>query len=395
MEELWNGIADSAQTYGPNLVKAVLVMGAFVIGAYAIKWLIGAAIDKTGLAKKANETAPSSGGKTLGASLADAAYWVVILIGMVQALAIAGATKISDALNGIVTPIMDYLPNIIGAALIFGIMLIIANVVRQALKAILVFADGMPEKFNLSTGPVNISGIAATVASALLVIVGAIMAFDVLAIDSISIPANELLTDIIGIVPKVLAAGVILAVFVLIARFVADLINRVLPSTGVNSAISELGLLKGADTGMTASSIISKVTMFFIVLLGLVAALNVLGIEALTNAVGVILAMGTQIIFGALIIFAGVFVARLVTDAISATGDGATDATAKIVKWAIIILSVILGISRMGLDPTGGEFILEVAKWLVIGGSAAFAIAFGWGGREWAAKQLEEWRSTK
>ena len=392
MEAFWNNLVTQAQTYGPQLVKAVLVMAAFVIGAYIVKWLIAAAIDRTGLAKRANAQAEPAG-TTLGNNLAKAAFWIVILIGLMQSLAIAGATQISNALNGVISPIMDYLPNVIGAVLVFTIFLIIANVVREALKAILVFADGVPEKLNLSGGTVNISGITASVAFGILTIIGAIVAFDVLDIAAISEPTNALLKDIVGIIPNILAASVILAIFVIIARFVSNLIDNVLPGTGVDSAINELGLLKGADAGLTASKVISRVSMFMIVLLGLVSALNVLGIEALTYAMDVVLGMAAQILFGALIIFSGVFIARLVTGAMASTGDGATDVAANVVKWIIIVLSVILGISRMGLDPTGGIFILEVAKWMVIGTAGAFAIAFGWGGREWAARQLEKWRS--
>ena len=390
MDEFWRNTVDQAQAYGPQLIKAALVMIAFIIGAFIVRWLIAAAIDRTGLAKKANASTATSDSKSLGTSLAQAAFWVTILIGLMQALAIAGATQISSALHGVIDPILSYLPNVIGAALIFGIFIIIANVVRETLKAVLVFGDGMPERFGLATGRVNISGIVASVAFAVLVIIGAIMAFDVLAIEAISAPANELLTDIIGIIPNVLAAGVILAIFVLIGRFVANLVLKTLPGTGVDSAVSELGLLKGADGGLTASTVIARVAMFLIVLLGLVAALNALGIESLTYAMNVVLDMGVQ-----LIIFAGVFIAKLVSSAMDSTGAGATDVTARVMKWIIIVLAVILGISRMGLDPTGGVFILEVAKWIVIGGAAAFAIAFGWGGREWAARILESWRSTR
>lgn len=394
MEQMWNNFMAQMEAYGPNILKAALVMIAFVAAAYLVRWLIGAAIDRTGLAKKANETT-TTGSKSLGASLATAAFWIVVLVGLVQSLAIAGATQISRALNGVVNPIMDYLPNVIGAVLLFAIFLIVANVVKHALKAILVFADGLPEQFGLASGTVNVSGITSYVAFSIVTLLGAITAFEVLDIAAISDPANALLNDIIGIIPNILAAGVILAVFVLIARFVADLLRRVLPGTGVDSAVSELGVLKGADAGLTASSISARVAQFLIVLLGVIAALNALGIETLTDAMDVVLEMAAQIIFGALIIFAGVFTARLVTGAMAATGSGASDVAANAVKWIIIVLSVILGISRMGLDPTGGEFILNVAEYLVMGGAAAMALAFGWGGRDWAAKQLENWRSTK
>ena len=185
MDEFWRNTVDQAQAYGPQLIKAALVMIAFIIGAFIVRWLIAAAIDRTGLAKKANASTATSDSKSLGTSLAQAAFWVTILIGLMQALAIAGATQISSALHGVIDPILSYLPNVIGAALIFGIFIIIANVVRETLKAVLVFGDGMPERFGLATGRVNISGIVASVAFAVLVIIGAIMAFDVLAIEDL------------------------------------------------------------------------------------------------------------------------------------------------------------------------------------------------------------------
>ena len=394
MEQFWNNLVVQAQTYGPNLIKAALVMIAFIIAAMIVRWLVSAAIDKTGLAKRAN-TLNTTGGKSLGASLSSAAFWIIILIGLMQSLAIAGATQISDALNRVISPIMAYGDNIIGAILVFGIFLIVANVVKQALSAILVFADGLPEQFRLASGRVNVSGITATIASAFIILIGAITAFDVLNMAAISGPANALLEDIVGILPKLLAAIVILGIFVVVARFVGSLIARVLPGMGLDGAVAELGILKGADSGLTASVVASRVAQFFIVLLGVIAALNALGIDTLTYAMDVVLSMGAQIVFGAVIIFAGVFIARLVTSAMASTGSGATDVAANLVKWIIIILSVILGISRMGLDPTGGVFILEVAQYLVMGGAAAFAIAFGWGGKDWAARQLEAWRASR
>jgi len=394
MEEFWNNLVVQAQTYGPNLIKAALVMIAFIIAAMIVRWLVSAAIDKTGLAKRAN-TLKSTDSKSLGASLSSAAFWIIILVGLMQSLAIAGATQISDALNGVITPIMAYGDNIIGAVLVFGIILIVANVVKQALSGILVFADGLPEQLGLASGPVKVSSITATIASAFIVLIGAITAFDVLDMPAISDPANALLEDIVGILPDLLAAIVILGIFVIVARFVGGLMARVLPGIGLDGAVAELGILKGADSGLTASVIASRVAQFFIVLLGMIAALNALGIPSLSYAMDVVLSMGAQIVFGAVIIFAGVFIARLVTSAMASTGSGATDVAANLVKWILIILSVILGISRMGLDPTGGVFILNVAQYLVMGGAAAFAIAFGWGGKDWAARQLENWRASR
>ena len=131
--------------------------------------MIGKAIDATGLAKKANAAAPK-GKKTLGASLSSAGFWIVMLFGIVQALAQLDATMISEPLTNVLNTIMDYIPKIIGAVIVFGVFMIVANVVKHALGSILELANGLPEKAGLASGPVNVSGIVANVAFGFLAI---------------------------------------------------------------------------------------------------------------------------------------------------------------------------------------------------------------------------------
>ena len=394
MEQLLANMTEQATYYAPKLIAAAIIIVITIIVAMIVRALIAKGIDATGLAKKANTTA-EPGAKSLGFNLGTAAYWVIILIGMIQALTKLDMTTIVDPLNEMLGQIMAYLPKIIAAVIVFGVFMIVANVVRQAIKSVLIFADPMPAKFGLASDNVNVSGITATIASAMIAIIGGIAALKVLDISAISDPAIALLDDVVGVIPNILVAGIIMALFVFIARFVSGLARKTLPNFGVDAAIAELGILKGADKGMTASGLIASAASFFIVLLGLIQALRVLNFEALTSALNIVLEMGGQIAFGAIIIFAGVFLARMITGLMASAGSGATDVAAGLVKWVIIILSVILGISRMGLDPTGGEFILNVAEYFVMGGAAAAAIAFGWGGKDWAAAQLEKLRSSK
>ncbi|MEO9971318.1 MAG: mechanosensitive ion channel [Hyphomonadaceae bacterium] len=394
MEQFIENITDQATYYAPKLIAATIIIVITIIVATLVRTLIAKGIDATGLAKKANNTV-EPGAKTLGFNLGTAAYWVIILIGMIQALTKLDMTTIVDPLNDMLSQILAYLPKIIAAVIVFGVFMIVANVVRQAIKSVLIFADPMPAKFGLATDNVNVSGITATVASAMIAIFGGIAALEVLDISAISDPAIGLLDDIVGVIPNILVAGIILGLFVFIAKFVSGLARKTLPNFGIDAAVAELGVLKGADSGMTASGLIASASSFFIILLGLIQSLKVLNFDALTNALNIVLEMGGQIAFGAVIIFAGVFLARMITGVMASAGSGATDVAAGLVKWVIIILSVILGISRMGLDPTGGEFILNVAEYFIMGGAAAAAIAFGWGGKDWAAAQLEKLRSSK
>jgi len=393
MEQIWNNISEQFTAYGPRVLWAVIILAAaFVIGKL-VQWAIQGGIKKTGF----DDLGPK--GDSLGRSLGAAAFWVILLIGVIQALTRLELTQIAEPLNNMIDQIMFYLPKVFAAIVLFVVFALVARIVRQTAQAVFVFADPIPEKLGLASGPMNVSGIAATILSTIIYIIGGITALGALQVPAITEPLSGILSDILDVIPNVILASLLLAGFILIARIVSNLIDKTLPQTGLNKAIAEMGLLDGADTGLNASRIVSIAATFFITLLGIIQALRVLNFEVLTEAMNVVLDMGASIAFGAFIIFAGVFLARLISNAMTSAGGDTADVAAAIVKWIIIGLALILGVSRMGLDPTGGEFVLDVAKLLAMGAAVgvagAIAIGFGWGGRDWFGKQLENWKSSE
>ena len=83
---------------------------------------------------------------------------------------------------------------------------------------------------------------------------------------------------------------------------------------------------------------------------------------------------------GGAIIAAGFFIAMIVGKILSGT-------VSTVVRWAIIIRFTAMGLQSMGV----ADSIIEMAFGaLVIGGAAAAVLAFGLGGRDAAARQLEK-----
>lgn len=393
MEQIWNNVSEQFTAYGPRVLWAVIILAAaFVIGKL-VQWAIQSGIKKTGF----DDLGPK--GDSLGRSLGAAAFWVILLIGVIQALTRLELTQIAEPLNNMIDQIMFYLPKVFAAIVLFVVFALVARIVRQTAQAVFVFADPIPEKLGLSSGPMNVSGVAATILSTIIYIIGGITALGALQVPAITEPLSGILSDILDVIPNVILASLLLGGFILIARVVSNLIDKTLPETGLNKAITEMGLLDGADKGLNASRIVSIAATFFITLLGIIQALRVLNFEVLTEAMNVVLDMGASIAFGAFIIFAGVFLARLISNAMTSAGGDSADIAAAIVKWIIIGLALILGVSRMGLDPTGGEFVLDVAKLLAMGAAVgvagAIALGFGWGGRDWFGNQLENWKPSK
>jgi hypothetical protein len=90
-------------------------------------------------------------------------------------------------------------------------------------------------------------------------------------------------------------------------------------------------------------------------------------------------------VFGAIIIFASVVIARLIARTIE-RGDQGTRIAAPVVRVAIIILGTAIGLRFMGL----ADDIINLAFGLLLGAIAvAFALAFGLGGRDAAGQAVK------
>jgi hypothetical protein len=250
LQELWESFVAQAQAYGPKAIVAALILLGFIAVAYIARWIIAAAINRTSLAKKANAV-PGRETRTLGASLGAAAFWVIILVGIVQALTQLELTEVTDPLNRMLGEIFGYLPQIVGAILIFLVFLILASVASQTARAVLTFVDPLPQRFKLASGPVNISGVASVIIGVIIIVVGAIAALEALRIYSISEPATEMLREIASVLPNLVAAIVILAIFGAFAQLIASMLRRVLPSSGLDAMVARIGLLKGGDDKLT------------------------------------------------------------------------------------------------------------------------------------------------
>jgi len=392
MQELQDRLQASWEAFGPQVVGAIIIMAVAYILALVVRAVLGAAIDRIPFVANANRKKAAE--KSIGGSIGSAGFWIVILIGLVMALERLGMKSVSDSIRVTIDQIFAYLPQIIGATITFFVFVIVARVARQAVTATLevAHADELPKKIGLAAGPVAITSMLGAIVFALIIIPGGVAALEVLDIAAITVPAIAMLNSVMSAIPDIAVAAIIIGIFALIAKFVTDLGKKILPNTGIDGAVAKLGLLEEADSGITASTIVAQIAGLIILLLGLIQGMKTLGFEPLTEALDIVLSIGSSILFGSVIILAGVLVSGVVAKAMTATGGAASDLVAKIARYIIVVLSVILGVSRMGLDPSG-SFITDAALIILIGTALAGGIAFGLGGKDWAARQLDRWKS--
>lgn len=363
-----------------KVILAALILLATWALARAAKWAFAKLVDNVAFFRR-----HTGSGSSLGESLGRIVSLLVWLFGLVAVLQVFNLSGVMGPVQQMLNSVMAFLPNLIGAALIFFIGLIVARIVRDLVVTALqtVDFDRWANRGGVDsvTGNSAISKTIGTIVYVLIIIPVAIAALEALDIETISRPASDMLRMIFDAIPRILGAAIILGLGYVISRFVVQIAKEVLPGLGADRAIAEADIL---PAGTTLSSVVARIAQIAIMLFAAIAATRLLGFPELTAILDRVLELGGRVIFGAVVIMAGFLIARLLARMIG--GSDETGLAAGIVKWATIVLFTFMGLEFMGV---GNDIVRMGFGALVIGGAVAAALAFGLGGREWAAKKLE------
>jgi hypothetical protein len=221
-----------------------------------------------------------------------------------------------------------------------------------------------------------------------------IAALNALALEAITQPATNMLDTILGALPAVFAAGLVVAIAYVVGRVVAGLIANLLSGAGFDAVLTRMGLGKEPAEGeRTPSEIVGYLVLVAIMLFASIEALRLLGFESVADLVTQFTAFASQVILGLIIFAIGLYLANLAARTVQASGAAQAGLLAMAARVSVLVLAGAMGLRQMGL----ANEIINVAFGLLLGAIAvAVALAFGLGGRELAARELEEWlRSVK
>jgi hypothetical protein len=389
--------------WGPKILIALLILLATWIVARAVKWALAKAISRTPALQKHT---PGNEHETIGHQIGTIAKLIIWLVGIMAALTYLGVGQILEPVNQLTSGIFEFLPRLIGAGLIFFIGYILARVVQRLLETSLtaVNVDGLlarigvgdtagtvradPDAVPPGTVPgatrASIAKAVGIVFFAFIIIPAAIAAINVLGIDAISVPATNMLNDMLAAIPNILTAALWLGIAYIAARFIKTVIEGVLPPTGFDNAVRSVGIVPATAN---PSRIVANIAFIAVMLAAAIEAAKQVGGGTVAIFLAQVTELGGKVIFGTLIIVTGIFLARIIARLVgSSTGEDSYAQT--IVKFAIIALFTAIGLTFMGL----ADQIVILAFGLILGSAAvAVALAFGLGGRDAAARLLERY----
>ncbi|HVK41049.1 MAG TPA: mechanosensitive ion channel [Phenylobacterium sp.] len=389
--------------WGPRLLAAAAILLVAHFVGKGVQWGLAKLIDRFPGAARHNVGLQPK--QTIGYKLGQLGYWLVLLIGLIAALGVLGLEGVVTPLNTLTTGFLTFVPNIVGAAVIFFVGMLLATIAKRVVEMALSAAhvDAWLDKAGLTrtTGASGLSKAAGTLVFVLIIIPATIAALEQLGIAAISEPAVQVLSAVLAAIPRVVAALIVLALAFFIGRWVASLVEQLLPSLGFDRMFQGVtGRMRTPPTETLAdetapaavavapSKVVGQLVLAAIVLFSAVEAARLLEFAAIASMLQQILELAAHVLFGGVIITAGVLIANFLARLIETSTGGADSFASILVRWATIALATAMGLRFMGI----ADEIVILAFGLILGSAAvAAALAFGIGGRETAHRLLERW----
>ncbi len=219
--------------------------------------------------------------------------------------------------------------------------------------------------------------------------------------DAISLsiePLQAFLVDLVHFLPRLLLAIAVLFAGWLIGRVLRVGAVKALRAVNFHVITEQAGVdraLKHSGADRDTTDILGIVVHWTVLLVALILACNTLGLVQVGNLIERVLLLVPSLIVAVLVIALGAYFARFVAAALEAycRSAGLADASllGRLVFYAIVVFVVLAALDQLSIT---GELV-RLSFLIVLSGVVfGLALAFGFGGRRWAADLLERWRSA-
>jgi hypothetical protein len=212
-------------------------------------------------------------------------------------------------------------------------------------------------------------------------------------------PVIQMLTRIMAYLPVLLGALIILIAGWIVAKAIRRLVDWLLKVIRFDILADKAGIsevLRKGDLKISAREVISSIVYWLIIIMVLVMTVDALGLPKASDVLASLFAYIPKVIAALLVLVVAMFLASFVSGIVRTAAGNAKlpkpEILAGISRWAIIIFAVTISLEQLGIAP-----LLVTATFNIILGSIclALALAFGLGGKDAAAKYLEELKQKR
>jgi len=208
---------------------------------------------------------------------------------------------------------------------------------------------------------------------------------------------QDLWAGVIGFIPELVVALIIFIIGWLIGALFGRAIAQIVRSLKVDNALRGAGFegaVQRAGYKLDVGKFIGGLVKWFITVVFLVAALDVLGLSQVNVFLqDVVLLFLPQVFVAVLILLVSAVLAEAVQHAVVGTAKAAHMDSANFLgavsKWAIWIFAVLAALFQLGV---ASAFVQTLFTGIVLALSLGVGLSFGLGGQDAAARYIERMR---
>lgn len=206
-------------------------------------------------------------------------------------------------------------------------------------------------------------------------------------------------TQLAGFVPQLLAAMILLFLGWILANIARSAMGKVLDAIKFDELGKKTGIetfLRQGNIELTLSRLIANLVYWIILLVVIVTVANSLGLTTVAELFNKVVFYLPNIIVAVLVLVFGVLVARFINRVVFAylnnMGVDAALTISTMAEYAVIIFVVFVALEQLQI----GTHLLISAFQIGFGAlGLAFALAFGLGGKDWAASVIKRLMEKK
>ena len=322
MQDTWTRITEMLGSNLPGLLAALAVLIVGWLAAFIIAAIVRSVMKRTQLDDRLalwlgdDDTLPHD---TFERWIPRVVYYVVLLFVLVAFLTTLGLTVVTEPLNLLLAQILEFAPRVGGAAVLLVAAWIIGTVLRLAVTRILQ-ASNFEERLGSAAAldserSISISKTLGDAVYWLIFLLFLPAVLDTLALDGLLAPVQSMMDQVLGFLPNLFAASLIGAVGWFIARILQQITTNLLAALGMDQLSENLGL-SGVLGKQRLSGVVGLIVYILILIPVLVAALNALQLDAITqpasNMLDAILAAIPLVFAAGLLLVIAYVVARVV-----------------------------------------------------------------------------------
>lgn len=213
-------------------------------------------------------------------------------------------------------------------------------------------------------------------------------------LSSLQFSFQELLNKVISFLPEILIAIIILVVGWIVGDILKGIVKKLFNTLKITSALDKAGvdtLSARAGFRFNPAEFVGSLIKWFVIIVFLVVALDVLNLNQVTAFFTVeILTYIPRVIVAALILLGAMILANVVSVSVAGAARAGGFKTAEVIasftKYAILVFAVLAALNQLQIAT---ELVQLLFAGVVFASSLAFGLAFGLGGKDVAARYLQ------